>query len=365
MKIAVIGGGIVGTLAAFLLKRNGFDVKVFERKELGYGSIHAAGLIEPYRFDKINSTSMVIRMASYMIRGSTAISKFDNEWVLSLMKIINENPPAYVWDELKEMGRYSLNFYRELAQEKNDFSFSDKGVAEVYISEESFENAIEEEKLNPLNPKYEVIDHYRFSGGILYPELESLSTEKFIEHIGQELNQNLVIRDVHSFSPTEIDNEKFDMVIISTGFETRKLGIPVTGFSGYGFLVKGEKVNCPIVIADLGVAYNSYEEVSKLTAGFDMGWQINEKRRERLLVLAGKYLDIKDTISSKFGIRPCTPDGFPVVCWKDGYLFLTGNCRLGWSYAPAMAKLAIEAAKGRKDFGFFSRFCSHSGGISL
>jgi glycine/D-amino acid oxidase-like deaminating enzyme len=38
-----------------------------------------------------------------------------------------------------------------------------------------------------------------------------------------------------------------------------------------------------------------------------------------------------------------------------GLVVATGACRLGWSFAPAMGKMASDLASGReKDFGYIS-----------
>lgn len=69
MKVGIVGGGIVGLMSAYFLAKEGVSVTVYDPAPGKY-SIHAAGLIEPYRFDRINTTSMIAKMLRFMRRGS-------------------------------------------------------------------------------------------------------------------------------------------------------------------------------------------------------------------------------------------------------------------------------------------------------
>ncbi|MFZ8841185.1 MAG: FAD-dependent oxidoreductase, partial [Pyrobaculum sp.] len=47
------------------------------------------------------------------------------------------------------------------------------------------------------------------------------------------------------------------------------------------------------------------------------------------------------------GSSPCTPDGLPVVDRIGNVTVVTGACRLGWTYGPALGKLAADLALGK------------------
>jgi len=53
-------------------------------------------------------------------------------------------------------------------------------------------------------------------------------------------------------------------------------------------------------------------------------------------------------LDAKIGYRPCTPDGFPIVDKIGDVIVATGNCRLGWTFGPAMGKLAADMALGKR-----------------
>ena len=115
MRVAVVGGGIVGLFAAYYLKRDGAEVTIFEREYLGRGSLHAAGLIEPYRFDRINSLGMIVKMLRYMTRGITRVRQVDPLWLKALLRTLNRSPPQEAWERAKWMAEFSLKEYRRLA----------------------------------------------------------------------------------------------------------------------------------------------------------------------------------------------------------------------------------------------------------
>ncbi|MEM3329012.1 MAG: FAD-dependent oxidoreductase, partial [Saccharolobus sp.] len=69
MKVGIVGGGIVGLFTAYYLHRENInDIIIYEKDFLGAGSIPAAGLIEPYRFDRINTIDMILKMLKYKIK---------------------------------------------------------------------------------------------------------------------------------------------------------------------------------------------------------------------------------------------------------------------------------------------------------
>ncbi|MCY0859871.1 MAG: FAD-dependent oxidoreductase [Sulfolobaceae archaeon] len=362
MKVGIVGGGIVGMFTAYYLKREGIkDITIYESNFLGSGSIHAAGLIEPYRFDKMNTIGMIVKMLKYKLIGSTEVKTVDRYWLLELLKNLNKDPPEEAWQKLREMADFSLKEYRRMAEEKNDFDYHDDGLIELYKDKKEFEEGIEDEKNNPFHPKYEVVEVEGFAGGIYFPELSRLSTEKFVERMEkEELNDIKVIRK--SVSKVKLDgtieDEKFDIVIVAAGIWTRYLNLPVTAFKGYGYRVKGEaKVDKGVVLAEEGIAVSPLSDHIKVTGGFDADFSCTSDRAELFLKRGSLLVDISYVIDMNMGFRPCSPDGFPIIGRRENVVVATGACRLGWSFAPAMGKFASDLALGKiKDLGYMSRY---------
>ncbi|MEW9491363.1 MAG: FAD-dependent oxidoreductase [Candidatus Aramenus sulfurataquae] len=365
MKVAVVGGGIVGLLTSYFLQQEGVDVTLFEKAELGSYSIHAAGLIEPYRFDRINTTGMIAKMLNYVAKNDTVIRSVNKDWLLALLRELNVKPPQEAWDAIREMAKFSLSFYKAKSEEKNDFDYYEDGLYEAHYGKNSLERAIEEEKRSPFQAKFEVVELEGFAGAVYFPELSRLSTEKFVERMARELNKVKVVkREVNSLE----ELKEFDSIVLATGvWTTRFLKVPLTAFKGYGYRVKGTpKFKNAVVIADEGVAISPLSDHVKITGGFDADFSYDSTRAQMFLEKAKRIVNVDYVYELNMGFRPCSPDGFPIIGKRGKVVVATGACRLGWSYAPAMGKKATDLVVGRENsLGFISRLVDFSGSNSF
>jgi glycine/D-amino acid oxidase-like deaminating enzyme len=356
VRVAVVGGGIVGLFASYYLKAKGAEVTLFEKEYLGRGSVHAAGLIEPYRFDRINTTGMILKMLRYMSRGITRVKRVNTNWLKALLKTLNSPPPEEAWSTARWMAEFSLKEYRRFAEEKNDFDYDDSGLYEVSLDERDFLDNLEDCKSSPLRPKCEESEVKGLGRAVYFPELAKVSTEAFVERMKRELEGvKVVLKDVQDF---EALKREYDRVVLANGVGVTALGLAVTAFKGYGYRVKAkELVGLPVsvVINDYGLAIVKNSGHYKVTAGFEADFSPGMGDSSRFLKLASRAIQIEEMIDAKEGWRPCTYDGFPLVGEIRGFVVATGACRLGWSFAPAMGKMAADIALGKaKSFGYVS-----------
>nr|WP_252897051.1 FAD-dependent oxidoreductase [Metallosphaera hakonensis] len=192
MKVAIIGGGIIGLMTAYYLAKEGTNVTVFDPSP-GKFSIHAAGLIEPYRFDRINTSAMIYKMLKYMKRGVTEVRQLNRLWIRELLLNLNKSPPEEAWETMRAMAKFSLDAYSKFAEEKNDFDYANDGLLEIYSKKDDLEKGVEEEKRSPFSPKTEIVDVPGFAGGIYFPELSRIATEKFTRRIISEV-ENMKVK---------------------------------------------------------------------------------------------------------------------------------------------------------------------------
>lgn len=358
MKVGIIGGGITGLFTAYFLNKENVKVTIFEKAEIGSYSAHAAGLIEPYRFDKINTTGMILKMLKYKIRNTTAIKSVNKEWLRELIKNLNKQPPAEAWDIMKNMAKFSLLTYKQMSEEKNDFDYFEDGLYEVYKNKDDLEKGIEEEKQNPFNPKFEITEFKGFEGAIFFPELSRLSTEKFITRMKSELNEvDIVNKEIRDMNEIQKD---YDAIVVSAGVWTANLiKIPLTPFKGYGYRVSGKfDDNKPVVLAEEGVAISPLSDYIKITGGFDADYSCDSTRAQLVLDKVSSIVEISYIYDMNMGFRPCSPDGFPIIGkYNDKIIVSTGACRLGWSYGPAIGKYSADLVLGKiNDLGYLSRY---------
>jgi len=81
------------------------------------------------------------------------------------------------------------------------------------------------------------------------------------------------------------------------------------------------------------------------------------KELKEFLKKAKELVDIQYVNDLNMGFRPCSPDGFPIIGRRNNLVLVTGACRLGWSYGPAMGRYAVDLALDKvKDLGYISRY---------
>ncbi|BBD72362.1 FAD-dependent oxidoreductase [Sulfodiicoccus acidiphilus] len=356
MEVVIVGAGVVGMFAAYYLEREGIDVTLIDKHGLGHGSVHAAGLIEPYRFDRMNTAEMILKMLEYARRGVTRVRRVNKEWLVQLLRNLNRNPPEEAWEVMRTMATFSLMEYARMSEEENDFNYRHQGLYEVYSDRTKMERALEEEAKSPFRNRVELVDFPPFAGALYYPGLSHLSTELFVERMRRELrNVKLILGEVSSVEGDTVKlpsrEVRGDVIVLTAGLSLSTV-LPLTPFKGYGYRVVGRGPGVPTVLAEEGVAIVPLEGWYKITWGFEADYEdgVRELRNNPLV-------RVEKVIDASCGHRPCSPDGFPILFRSANVVAATGNCRLGWSYAPAMGKYAADLVLGRtRSYPYLDRY---------
>ena len=140
-----------------------------------------------------------------------------------------------------------------------------------------------------------------------------------------------------------------DAVIVTAGYWSATLGIPVMPFRGFGIRVRtSTKLNAVVSFEDLGIFAVPFSNWVKVTAGFEPDPSIDTGPVMEILRRARSVFGELELIDVAIGYRPCTPDGLPIIdrIGESTYV-ATGGCRLGWTQAPGVAKLVTDLTLGR------------------
>lgn len=369
LNAAILGGGITGLFVAKYLISEGVDVTLFEKRSVGEASSHAAGLIVPHSIRRTNTWGYLAEALNFARKGVLRIREVDRRWWLSLITEFGQDAPPEAWDFVRKAGDFALQEYRKMAEAHNDFEFSEDGVLEIYESKKRFSRAVEStEREKQL--KVESLDVAGYAGGIFYPNCARVCTESFTRRIADEIGRVRVVYDKVTFAGLDgtvgigNDAQKFDAVIAALGVDCRKLGIPVTAIKGYGQRLENtQSLNSlphrAIELPEYGNAIVAFENWVKVTGGLEFDFSPSGENALAELEPGLRVLGATNTIpmATVAGFRPCSPDGFPIVGRKENLVVATGAGRLGWSFAPALGRLAADLALGRsRDFPHLSRY---------
>ncbi len=353
MDAVVVGGGVVGLFAAYYLRREGVDVAIVDGLEPGEASRAAAGILEFTRFkiNRINVVGYPTAYLSMLSKGAARIRHIDVKWILAYIRSYGKDPGERVWEAVREMGRFSWAEYRRLAEERNDFDYAEEPLYELV---QDVEAEAEELKRDPLRPKFEV-GELDGKQAVIYLEAAKLSTDLAVRRLREEAGA----RHVPAFAETVGDGFvtaggkrlEADVVIVAAGWRiSRLLGLPVAPFKGYGFRVRpSRRPNAMFIdLADTGIAVVPLKDWVKATGRFDLDSTDDHSPAEKVLAGARKLMGYLEAIDMAVGYRPCTPDGLPIVERRGEKLVVAaGACRLGWTFGPALGKMAADLALGR------------------
>jgi D-proline dehydrogenase len=371
MRVAVVGGGIVGLFTAWYLEKEGADVTLFEEGAPGKGSVHAAGIIEPSTAYRTNTISFLRRVWRFWKSGTCTFRRVDGSWLVESLRQLERAPLEGAEGALRELSDTSVAQYEALAQERNDFDYTELGLVERYDDPVHFAEertvALSRRSVVPV----EVREEEGRAGVLFFPEVSWLHTERFVERLMRELTKTQVVRqrvhrvELNGTVSTDKMTVRFDAVTACTGVSCRKLGVPMTGVRGYGWHARTHgKVDVASIFVDRGIAVVPFADEVKVTGGWDFDLSASPVHIPSVLNAARKVVAIDAILDFKEGSRPCTPDGLPTVGKKERVVAATGGFRLGWSFAPSLGRHAALLCLDRaRNDPFLARFCStlHSG----
>jgi glycine/D-amino acid oxidase-like deaminating enzyme len=373
VKVAVVGGGIVGLFTAFYLERAGVEVTLYEEGKPGARSDHAAGIIEPATAYRTNTFAFLRRVWKLWRCGTCTFRSVDGRWLTESLRQLERAPIAGTDDVLREMAETSVAGYAELADRENDFLYVQKGLLELYDDRDHFleDRAIALSRGSTV--PVEVREEVGSAGALFYPSVGWLHTERFVDRILRELTQTRLVRQrvTHVGLDGSVraggSTAPFDAVAVSTGVTSRKLGLPLTGVKGYGWHVRSPtNVEVATIYADRGIAVVPFPGELKVTGGWDFDLSASISHSRGILAAVKEVVSIDRILDFNSGSRPCTPDGLPIVGRKDRLIIANGGFRLGWSFAPALGRHAALLCMDRADNDpFLARYCGslHAGPV--
>ncbi len=387
-SVAIIGAGITGIMAAYYVSKKGYNVTVFDSEHYSAmkTSFANGGQISVSNSETWNTWSnvkkgirwMFKKDAPLLIRPSFEYSKI--AWLIKFLYHTYKN--SYVENTKKsiEYGLESRKLYEEIRkEEKIKYDYSPCGILHFYKNTKYFKAAQNAKELyasaNAMN-EWNVVDSTTID--ILEPALENTRGV-----LGGVWTPNDYTGDIHKFCiemqkiltkkykvqfkfDTTIDNidrlSDFDIVIVSNGVGSTKIAssigdsISVYPVKGYSITINLDEESqkfaphvsllddeAKIVTARLG---NRFRVAG--TAELDgEDYDIRKDRIKPLLDWVHTNFPQINThdYTSWACLRPMTPDMMPIVkqSTKNPKVYYhTGHGHLGWTYAPATAKLLSE-----------------------
>ena len=384
-RIAVIGAGITGVIAAYYLVRAGNRVTVFEQESYpamrtsfangGQVSVSNSEVWTTWSNVKKGVKWMFQKDAPLLIRPRLDIAQMS--WIAKFLWNTLKGEYARNTAETIQLGLESRALYKEIIQEEDlNFDQSNCGILHFYKDSQYLVNAssvkalynaygCEWDMLGPLqtlslDPALKDIEEV--IGGAWTPSDWTGDIHKFCIELTRVLEQKY---NVDFAFDTEIDRisaqemlEEFDNIVVSAGVGSVKIAkyfgdsLPVYPVKGYSITinVKPEHMKylpkvsllddqAKIVTSTLGNRFRVAGTAELAGENYD----IRRDRVEPLIRWVRENfpnLDASD-YSSWACLRPMTPNMMPIIKKSKktaGVYYHTGHGHLGWTLSPSTAK---------------------------
>lgn len=405
MRVAVIGGGVIGLLCAHHLRKRGAEVVLLERDGIGGGcSSGNAGWITPSISMPLPAPGLRFRSLVWMLRSDSPLYIRPSAapgmagWLVAFWKHCNDADFDRGARAFAELGAETMELYDELAADGARYEGHASGLLMVFRERSARDHEVGLLERYGYGPLEEVngvglrelepalapeIAH----GALVFPERavrpESVcaGTAELLERSGVTLRErsrvaSLLIENGTARS-AEIDGGEAieaDAFLIATGAEAAVLSrvagspLPLQAGKGYSVTVTEPAIELrrPLYLGDVMVGVTPFAGSLRVAGTMELSG-INarlETRRVRALERAAErevpgVLD-GTKLERWVGMRPITPDGLPILgklpAAQNIYI-ATGHQMLGLTLAPstgkAMAQLILEG-QSEVDLGPFA-----------
>ncbi len=397
--VFVIGGGAIGVCCAYFLRKAGLSVALVEKGGIGSGCSEAnAGLIVPSHIIPLSSPDVLRLGIRWMMRKDSPFylrARFDFSffrWLWLFRKASTESQTERGMRVLRDLSLESTELFSKIiAEEGISCDYRHQGWLMAFRSKNGFRKAIEEARLleshlvevEVLEPKkvLEMEPSFRqegLEGGVFFAEDSHLDPAKFVRqvaekmakkgleiHLNQEVKKFELLENRISLLRTNLGDYPVKHVVLAAGAWSasllRSLGIrlPLVAAKGYSISIErpADGPRRPLYLSEAKVAVTPLNEILRFGGTLELGsrdLKINSRRIDLIRKAAREYLtgfEFGDKQELWSGLRPCSPDGLPIVGRFpkiDNLVVATGHGMLGISLAPVTGKVVSQLIRGER-----------------
>jgi D-amino-acid dehydrogenase len=396
--VLIIGGGVIGVCSAYYLAQKGLKVALIEKEEIASGCSYGnGGLIVPSHAMPLASPGALGNGLRWMLDSQSPFyikPRLDLDLIRWLVGFAVASRPTKMprsLPVLRDLLFASRLLYDELAQSAGfDFGFSGKGSLLVCLSKDALEHEKEETHLfERFEIPFKVLGQDEVHeiepallpqviGGIYYPRDGHIDPARFVIGLAEK------VEDLGAQVWTKTEAIKLEtsqgrittvhttrgvlhprQVVLATGSWSPEvahglnLRIPIQPAKGYSVTVEKPTVTpkLPLLFSEAGVVVNPLAASLRIAGTLElagMDFSFNSRRIEAIQKSARAYLPGLDTakvIEIWRGLRPCTPDGLPIICRSKDFsnlIIAAGHAMLGMSLGPITGKLVSQLVLGEK-----------------
>jgi D-amino-acid dehydrogenase len=390
-EVIVIGGGIIGLSVAAELAEKGVLVTVIEKNKIGHGCSYGnAGWMTPCFAMPLPMPGLFFKSLKWLMNPESPLyikpspSLLLAKWLTLFMRAMNEKQAKAAIEALVVLSQSSLKLYEELGTQYPEMKFEKKGLLMVGQGPEGVAAAVEEmnlvadygvpgQKLNCEETKeMEPSLVGKVEGAVYFPEEAHAEPLKVVEALrakAEKLGAKIIEGiEVHYFDlaggsiralQTSQGEMKADQYVLATGSWSEEwskalnLSIPILGGKGYAIITQPltPQPKVPMMLVEKKVAITPRADSLRIAGTLELVHQdfsITDRRVKAIIKGAREFLPVPERLEVQelwAGLRPCTPDGVPLIGrskkWNNLYL-ACGHQMLGLQSGLGTGRLVAE-----------------------
>lgn len=379
--IVVIGAGAIGASAAYELTLRGATVRIVDHgTQPAAGCSRAnAGLLVPSHSEPLTGAGNIRTGLRHMLHQDSAFHLRPRPtllpWLWRYTAASSHANVEMATRLLRDLGLASLQRHADYSAMEIPTSFTRHGMIDIYAAEHKRQQAQANLQRNPIGLDYETLSPDEVNdavpgtraagGGILFRNEAHCDSRVFVEatiaaaqRCGAELSlatrataigrKHGRVTGVHTsrgFIPA-------GAVVLAAGHRSaelaRPLGLPLPLAPAKGYVIDLETApgdpTIPIGLKDDMIVLTPYPDRLRLAGSLELvgpDTTINHRRTRTIRLAATRalpHLQDRPTRAVWAGLRPCSPDGLPMIGptrVADGLILATGHGQQGLVLAPA------------------------------
>lgn len=394
MKVAIIGGGIIGMCCAFYLNKLGIEIQIIEKTDGKNGcSFGNAGYISPSHYIPLASPGIISQGLKWMFSSTSPFyikPRLNSDlikWGLAFWKNCNNVKVNHSIPALNHFLHYSREKTIEISKElENSFDLELNGCYMMFRKQKTADHEMElcikskelgietivytNEELCQLEPDLGITS----LGAVYYPIDAHLNPIKWMNSMQNFLKKNGVKfsfnEEVTSFVKkdqkvislaTENSEISFDHLIIASGswlpntLKMLNLDILLQPGKGYSTTYENQIINLskPAILVDDRVALTPLKTSLRVGGTMELSGINSDIKTQRVEAIINAVnnnftnLNLAMPPVNKIwsGLRPVSPDGLPYIGNVRNYKNVTvagGHAMIGISLAAGTGKIVCD-----------------------
>ena len=373
-SVVIIGGGIVGVSVAREMAAAGAQVTLIEKGQVGLGCSYGnAGWMTPCFAMPLPMPGMMLKSMKWLLNPESPLyikpepSVLLAKWLTRFLLSMNEKQAQAAIRALVHLSQVSLDAYKALAERNPQaFDFTQKGLLMVSQTKDGVQAAVDE--MNVVAPlgvpgKKLTSDEVKalepaitgpVAGGVYFPAEAHGEPLKIVQTLANEAKAfGAKIMEYTEYQSFKMDSAgnitsvvtsqgeiAADSVVLATGSWSEELGrqlglsVPILGGKGYALIVPPleKQPQIPLMLVEKKVAITPRQGSLRIAGTLELvnqDFSITQRRVDAIVKGTRQFLTLPEKLEVQElwkGLRPCTPDGVPMVGWSQKHKNLMLAC---------------------------------------